>query len=170
MSPFHEISPADLLCRPFSLIGEDWLLVTVAAAGRTNTMTASWGGLGVIWGKSAATIYLRPQRYTKELLDQSETFSLSVLGAPFRQTLSYLGAVSGREEDKIKKAGLTLWGERDTPYFAEASLVFLCRKLYGQPMAPENFSDESLSAAWYPQRDYHVLYIGAIERILQKEA
>ena len=40
----------------FSLIGDRWMLITAGTAERCNTMTASWGGLGVLWGAPAATI------------------------------------------------------------------------------------------------------------------
>ena len=46
----------------FSLIGDRWMLITAGTAERCNTMTASWGGLGVLWGAPAATIY--PVSYT----------------------------------------------------------------------------------------------------------
>ena len=63
----------------FSLIGDRWMLITAGTAERCNTMTASWGGLGVLWGAPAATIYLRPQRYTKEFVDREELFHPGLL-------------------------------------------------------------------------------------------
>ena len=74
------IKPEELQKNVFSMIGKEWLLVTAEKEGQVNTMTASWGGLGVMWGKNVAFIVLRPQRYTKEFVDAGETFSLSVLG------------------------------------------------------------------------------------------
>ena len=98
------IKPEELEKNVFHMIGKEWLLVTAEKEGKVNTMTASWGGLGVMWGKNVAYIVLRPQRYTKEFVDAGETFSLSVLDEEYRKTLSYLGTVSGRDEDKITKA------------------------------------------------------------------
>ena len=67
-------------------------------------MTASWGGVGIMWGKTAATIYLRPQRYTKEFVDANDTFTLSFFGGREKQAMGYLGKVSGRDEpDKISR-------------------------------------------------------------------
>ena len=97
-------------------------------------MTASWGGLGVVWGRPAATIYLRPQRYTKEFVDVQSTFSLSFFGEGYRDALKYFGSVSGRDEEKIAKSGLSTAFADGTPYFTEASLVFVCRKAYAQPL------------------------------------
>ena len=61
---FSRIDPKELDQNVFSMIGEQWMLVTAGTAERCNTMTASWGGLGVLWGKPVASVYSRPQRYT----------------------------------------------------------------------------------------------------------
>ena len=45
----------------FTLIGEQWTLITAGTPEHCNTMTASWGGLGVLWGADVATCYIRPQ-------------------------------------------------------------------------------------------------------------
>lgn len=165
---FQEIRPADIVRNPFSLIGDDWLLVTCEADGRANTMTASWGALGVLWGVPAATIYIRPQRFTKTLLDRAASFTLSVLPETFRQTLGYLGRVSGRDEDKIGASGLTLLHTHGAPVFAEARLALVCKKLYAQEMRPDGFADPAPRAKWYPDEDYHTMYIGAIEAVLAR--
>ena len=49
----------------FKKIGLDWMLVTAGDENGWNTMTASWGYAGVIWGKNAFQVVIRPQRYTK---------------------------------------------------------------------------------------------------------
>ena len=63
---FKEIKPEELNFNPFTRIGSDWMLLTAGTEDKFNTMTASWGGAGVFWGKPAVTCYIRPQRYTKE--------------------------------------------------------------------------------------------------------
>lgn len=165
---FQEMKTTELKDNPFQMIGKDWLLVTAEKNGQCNTMTASWGGVGVMWGKDVAFIVIRPQRYTKEFIDAADTLSLSVLPESFRRTYSYLGSVSGREEDKIAKAGLTVAHEDSTPYFEEANTVLLCRKLFAQPFQPEAFLSEEVMEKWYPEKDYHTLYICEIEKILKK--
>ena len=123
----REIKPEELQKNPFQMIGKEWLLVTAEKDGKVNTMTASWGGVGIMWNKPVAYVFLRPQRYTKEFVDQGETFSLSVLGEEYRETLRYFGSVSGREEDKIAKSGLKVAHDGATPYFEEANTVMVCR-------------------------------------------
>lgn len=169
MMSFKEIKPEELQKNPFTMIGKEWLLVTAEHEGKANTMTASWGGVGVMWGKNVAFAVIRPQRYTKEFIDASDSFSLSVLDESFRKTYSYLGTVSGRDEDKIAKSGLTIVHEGETPYFAEANTVLVCRKLYAQEYQPECFLNGELDAKWYPGKDYHTMYIAEIEKVLVRE-
>lgn len=163
------IKPEELQKNPFTMIGKEWLLITAEKEGKVNTMTASWGGVGIMWGKPVAYIFIRPQRYTKEFVDAADTLSLSVLDEEYRKTLSYLGTVSGRDEDKIAKSGLTVVHEGQTPYFAEAHTALICRKLFAQPYAPACFIDKSCEEKWYPQKDYHTMYIVEIEDVLVKQ-
>lgn len=165
---FQEIKPDELQKNPFTMIGKEWLLVTAQKEGKANTMTASWGGVGVMWGKEVAFIVIRPQRYTKEFIDGSDTLSLSVLPETYRKTLGYLGSISGRSEDKIAKSGLTLVCEEGTPYFEEANTVLICKKLYAQEYRPECFLDAEPAEKWYPDKDFHTMYICEIKKVLQK--
>ena len=77
---FREIKPEELDFNPFQKIGKQWMLITAGNESGYNTMTASWGGAGVMWGKPSVTAYIRPQRYTKEFVDREETFTLSFYG------------------------------------------------------------------------------------------
>ena len=163
------IKPEELQKNPFTMIGKEWLLITAEKEGKVNTMTASWGGVGIMWGKPVAYIFIRPQRYTKEFVDAADTLSLSVLDEEYRKTLSYLGTVSGRDEDKIAKSGLTVVYEGQTPYFAKAHTALICRKLFAQPYDPACFIDKSCEEKWYPQKDYHTMYIVEIEDVLVKQ-
>lgn len=162
----RQIKPEELQKNPFQMIGKEWLLVAAEKAGKTNAMTASWGGVGIMWGKPVAYVFIRPQRYTKEFIDTSDTFSLSVLGEEYRKTLSYFGTVSGRDEDKIAKSGLQVAYDGATPYFQEAGTVMICRKLFAQYYDPACFIDKTCDETWYPEKDYHMMYIAEIEKVL----
>ena len=165
---FKKIAPKELKENPFSLIGDKWMLITAGTEERCNTMTASWGGLGVIWGAPAATCYIRPQRYTKEFIDQEEYFTLTFFGEEYRKALSLCGSKSGRDIDKVKECGFTVktaeWG---APYFEQAELVLVCRKRFAQALDAKNIPQE-IREKWYPEKDYHTLYIGEIVEVLQK--
>lgn len=169
MKNFMEINPDELDKSPFKLIGKDWMLITAKKNDKVNTMTASWGGLGVMWGKDVAYIVVRPQRYTKEFIDNAENFSLTFFDDSFKKQLSYLGSVSGKNEDKISKSNLTIIDLNRTPYFEEGKMSIICKKLYAQEFKPECFIDTNLDEKWYPNKDYHTLYIAEIEKILIKE-
>lgn len=166
MSNFHEISTKELTSNTFKMIGSDWMLVTAKKGDKVNTMTASWGGLGVMWGKDVAYVVIRPQRYTKEFVDASETFSLSFFDDKDKSILAYCGKVSGRNEDKIDKTGLTTLYHMDTPYFEQAKTVLICKKLYTQPMVKEGFESPTVIDHWYPNNDLHTLYIAEITAVL----
>lgn len=77
---FQEKDVKELQINPWKAIGDEWMLVTAEKDGKVNTMTASWGGVGIMWGRQTATVYLRPQRYTKEFVDAGEIFTLSFFG------------------------------------------------------------------------------------------
>ncbi len=167
MNDYKIIAPELLRKNPFQLIGKDWMLITAGNETKVNTMTASWGGLGVMYGKNVAYIVIRPQRYTKEFVDQEETFSLSFFDKSYRKTLSYLGTVSGRNEDKIAKSKLSVVRYGDTPYFDEAKLVFICKKLFKQMLNTDGLINEQLKQTWYPGGDSHTLYVAEITDVLQ---
>lgn len=162
----REINPKELTGNTFKTIGTDWLLITAEKEGKINTMTASWGGLGVLWNKNVAYIFIRPQRYTKEFVDSAEKLSLSVLPNAYRDQLNYFGKVSGRDEDKIAKSGLKVAKEYGVPYFSEADTAFICKKLYAAELAPESFIDKDLIDKCYPEQDFHTLYVVEIEKVL----
>ncbi len=169
MNKFIEISPEKFDQSPFRIIGHDWMLVTAKKADKVNTMTASWGGLGVMWAKNVSFIVIRPQRFTKEFIDSSEQFSLSFLDSSFKKQLGYLGTVSGRDEDKIGKTELTVSYDNGVPYFDEAKTVIICKKLYAQEYKPECFIDTELDSKFYPDSDHHTLYISEVQKILVRE-
>jgi len=155
--------PIDLIeMNPFTKFGKEWALVTSGSKAKCNTMTVSWGGVGVIWNKNVVYIFVRDSRYTKEFIDQGEFFSLAFLDDTYKSALSYCGAHSGRTEDKFAKAGLTPAFRHSIPYPDEANFVLLCRKMAAVPMPAETFTDKSISKAFYKDGDFHTMYVGEI--------
>ena len=151
---FREVKAEELTMNPFTKIGKEWLLITAGNEEKCNTMTASWGAMGVMWGKNAVTVYIRPQRYTKEFVDREDTFTISVLGEKYRKALNYCGKVSGKNADnKIK----------------EADMIMVCKKMYHDEIKPECFDAGENDGKWYPQKDYHTMYIAEILKVLVRE-
>ena len=164
----REIAAENINENIFKLIGKDWMLVAAQKDGKTNAMTASWGFAGVMWGKNCLITAIRPQRYTKEFIDGSDTFSITILPDGYRDTLNYFGSVSGRDEDKIAKSGLTVEKYENTPYFAEGKLVLICRKMFAQEIKAESFIDKEALEKWYTNNDFHTLYVAEIVKVLEK--
>lgn len=164
---FREINIADLSFKPFELISKDWMLITSGDAQGFNTMTASWGGLGVLWHKNVATVYIRPQRYTYEFVEKNDLLTLSFFGEEYRSALTLCGSKSGRDCDKAKEAGLTPLFVDGTTAFAEANLVLVCKKLYFDDLEPKQFLDPEIEKN-YAAKDYHRMYILEIVKAYQK--
>ena len=155
--------PIDLLeMNPFTKIGKEWALVTAGNKSKCNTMTVSWGGVGVLWNKNVVYIFVRDSRYTKEFIDNGEFFSLSFFDETYRSALKYCGVCSGRDENKFEKAGLTPAFRHSIPYPDEANLVFLCRKLAAVPMDEHVLLDKSIPTTFYKDNDMHTMYVGEI--------
>lgn len=162
------INPQQLHGDPFTMISKEWMLITAKNKDTTNTMTASWGAMGVIWNKNVAFIFVRPKRYTKRFIDASQYVSLTFFDEKYRQALAYLGKVSGKDEDKITKSGLHLIEIEEVPSFAEANTTIIAKKLYAQNLTPESFLDKNIIFENYPLKDYHTMYVLEIEKILLK--
>ena len=90
----------------FEMIGKEWMLVTAGDESRFNTMTASWGGLGWLWNKPVAFVFIRPERYTHEFIEASTRLTLSFYPEECRKALQLCGTRSGRDTDKVAATGL----------------------------------------------------------------
>ena len=169
MNGFTHLSPKALPDNLFSRIDDGWMLVTVKdpGTGKLNTMTASWGGTGILWNKPVAFVFLRPQRYTFAFAEKAEEMTLSFFEEAYRPALKLCGSVSGREHDKIAETGLTPVTDGGAAWFAEAELVFRCRKCYAEFLKEDAFfSPEALSM--YAQKDFHKMYICEITDVLKR--
>ena len=165
---FKEIKAEELQFNPFTKIGKEWMLITAGNKEKFNTMTASWGGVGVYWGMNVVTTYIRPQRYTKEFIDTNDMFTIAFFDEKYRKALNICGSISGRDTDKVTEAGLTPYFVDDTVSFEEANMIMICRKVYHDTMPPENFESKENDTKWYPNKDYHTMYISEITKVLVK--
>ena len=151
----------------FDRIGKEWMLITASDGTRTNTMTASWGGCGILWNKPVAFCFIRPQRFTCPIVEKSESLSLAFLGEEYRPALALCGKMSGREGDKFAASGLTVATENGVPFPKEAHTVLLCKKLYVDTLKKEGFlSTEALSH--YPKEDFHRVFVCEITDVLTR--
>ena len=149
----------------FSQFDRKWALLTAGTIDSFNTMTVSWGGLGTIWNKSVATVYVRASRYTHEFMDKSDYFTVSFYAEDKRKILGVLGSKSGRVMDKIHDSGLTAVSVGESVSFKEADVTLLCRKLFCQRLELSNIPDEIVKSC-YASGDPHDMYIGEVVEIL----
>ena len=157
-----KISPNEISQNPFELIDDDWFLLSAGDVDSFNTMTASWGGMGVLWNKPVVFCFVRPQRYTYKFMESNKLFTMSFFDDRYRDALSLCGKVSGRQTDKMKATGLKPFGSpKGSIFYEQAKLMIECRKLYYSDITPENFLVDGIDAN-YPKKDYHRMYIGEI--------
>ena len=163
---FKEISPYEIE-NALKLIGKDWMLITAKDQDGANAMTASWGAMGILWNKPVAICFIRPQRYTFDLVENQERLSLAFFDDAYKGALNICGTRSGRDCDKLALAELTTSEYGNVPIINEARLVLVCRKLYVDRLDEKGFCDSSLLNN-YKDKDYHAVYVMEIEKALIK--
>ena len=151
----------------FAQFDKKWALLTAGSMENFNTMTISWGGLGTLWSKPVASVYVRTSRYTHEFMDGSEYFTVSFYPESYRKTLGVLGSKSGRDIDKMHYEGLTAEKAGESVTFAEAEVTMVCRKLFVQQLDPENIPKDIVET-YYTGDAPHDLYIGEVVEIIRK--
>lgn len=151
---------------PFELIGEQWMLITAGDQDAFNTMTASWGGLGWLWNKPVAFIFVRPERYTHDFLESSDKVTLSFFPESCRNALQICGTRSGRDCDKVMEAGLVPVAlESGAVTFEQARLTVECLKLFKSDMKRDEFIDTDVYNKWYAAAGLHSVYVLEIDRV-----
>ncbi|MEI8049221.1 MAG: flavin reductase [Bacteroidota bacterium] len=159
---FQKIEPQDINQNPFKLIDDDWFLLSAGNLETFNTMTASWGGMGVLWNKPVVFCFVRPQRYTYKFMESNELFTMSFFSESHREALNLCGKASGRQTDKMKATGLKpIESPGGSVFYEQARLMLECRKLYFSDIDPAHFLLDKINAN-YPKKDYHRMYIGEI--------
>ncbi|MBM6903052.1 flavin reductase family protein [Phocaeicola coprocola] len=167
-----EINVSELKDNMFDAISKEWMLVTAGTQEKFNMMTASWGGTGVLWAKPVAFIFIRPERYTYQFIEEGETLTLSFLGEEHKDIHKICGSKSGRDIDKVAATGLKPFATPEGNIaYEQARMVLECRKLYADMIKPEQFIDASLVSCWYGEGHggFHKMYVVEIEHVWVKE-
>lgn len=156
----------------FELIGKEWMLVTAGTPDHFNTMTASWGGVGFLWNRPVAFLFIRPERYTYTFIEASEKLTMAFLGHEHQEVHNICGKQSGRDRDKIAAAQLhPLTTPDGNVSFSEARLTLEGRKLFSCDMRSAHFLDQDILERWYndqPGGSFHRIYVIEIENIYEK--
>lgn len=145
------------------------ILLTTRRGSEVNTMTIGWGHIGIEWGKPIFVAYVRDSRYTRQMLNNSDEFTVNI---PYNHVdahiLGFCGTKSGRDVNKIQELGLTLV-ESDhvsVPGIQELPLTLECKVIYRQDQDMDAIP-EDIQARYYPvdaqgKQDYHIAYYGEI--------
>lgn len=150
----------------FKAFAGDWALLTAGCPEDFNTMTISWGGLGTLWNKSVATVYVRPCRHTCRYMEENEYFTVSFYPDAYKEDLKILGTLSGRDTDKVAKTQLTATAAGQGVSFTQAHTTLVCRKLYAQDMDPEAIPADIMDRM-YGGETPHRIYIGEVTEIIR---
>lgn len=160
---FQQVGVDTLKTNFIKAIGREWMLITAGTKTQFNTMTASWGTMGVLWNKPVAICFIRPTRHTLQFAEKHDYFTLSFLEEKYRDILNYCGSHSGKDVDKVLQTGLKpveLGSESIS--FEQAVLILECRKLYADYIKPDNFIIRDIIKKNYPAHDFHRFFIGEI--------
>ena len=167
---FTRINPQKINENVIRLIGDEWMLITAGDTQKFNTMTASWGHLGVLWNLPTAICYIRPQRYTFEFADKFDYYTLSFFEEKHRDILNFCGAKSGRDYDKIRETGLKPFAtDQGNIGYEQARLILECRKLYADDLKEEHFCDPKIVSRNYRKKDFHRFFIGEVVEVWRRK-
>lgn len=168
LTGYKQIAPDKIPGNIIKMLNEDWMLITAGTKDKFNMMTASWGGLGMLFGKPTLTCYINPTRYTYQLMEKNDTYTLTFYTEAYREALQYCGTNSGKNTDKVKGSGLSpITTPEGSQAFSEAWLIIECRKLVSQSITPEGISNEKVKEEW-AGKQLHKMYIGEIINVWVK--
>ena len=136
---------------------------------KVNTMTISWGNIGIEWNEDVFITMVRDSRFTKTALDKTGEFSVTIpLDDSMKKELAFCGSRSGRDVDKIEECGFELTDGKsiDVPAIKCHSLVIECKVLYAQRMEEAIMTPE-FKEKFCSSGDIHTLYHGKITQIYE---
>jgi len=167
---FENISPYEIEDNLFTSIGDEWMLITAGSMDSFNTMTASWGTMGILWSIPIAICFVRPQRYTFQFMERAKYYTLSFFDPSDKHILQFCGTHSGRDTDKMKETGLIpLETGNGSIFFKQARMAIECKILYSDRLEGDHFHVKELIGKNYPSKDFHTFYIGEIVNCYKKK-
>ncbi|MDR1719873.1 MAG: DUF4468 domain-containing protein [Dysgonamonadaceae bacterium] len=162
MQGYKQMDPEKIPGNIIKLVSNDWMLITAGDDTKFNMMTASWGGLGFLYNKPVAFCFINPARYTYQLMESGDTYTLSFYTEAYRDVLRLCGSTSGSNTDKVKASGLTpITLPSGSKSFSEAWMIIECKKLVSQQFQAEQVNDQAIRDQW-SKTQFHKMYIGEI--------
>ena len=152
---------------PFDTFHNQWALVTAGNLKDYNTMTISWGGLGTLWSKPVATVYVKPIRHTYNYLEANDYFTVSFYDDSYKKDLGVLGRLSGRDGDKVAQTSLKAEAIEESVTFSQAHTTLLCKKIYAQDLDVSQMPKDAIKN-YYKTEAPHRMYIGEVIKVIEK--
>lgn len=166
---FKEENISQMQFKISDIVNNMGMLITAGNLKNHNTMTATWGGLGVLWHNPVVTVYVRANRFTREFLEREKFFTTSFFSEKYKDVLMFCGTNSGRDVNKDEKAGLTPKVFGESVAYEEAKLVVVCEKQYCDAIKPENILNKEIVKTFYEKEDLHYIYIGKVVKTFLKQ-
>ncbi len=145
------------------------VLLTTKAGDTVNTMSISWGFLGIEFNKPIFIPVVRKSRYTLELLEKTKEFTINLpVGTLDKNVIALCGTKSGRDTDKINEARLTLVEPQvvSVPAIREFPLTLECRVIFAQQQ-DGNLIPKEIKNTYFPESqgegdNFHKAFYGEI--------
>ena len=153
---FKQISPEEINDNVFTLVEKIFPVVTVGNEDNYNSMTASGGGMVLLFRKPATMLLFPSNRYTLELIQKVQKYSMSYFPDEYKKQVMFLGSKSGRDSDKMKEVKLTgIQTPSGNMSFREARLIIECKLMQiTTPAFPDDFySQEAIDYMSEPYKD-----------------
>jgi flavin reductase (DIM6/NTAB) family NADH-FMN oxidoreductase RutF len=172
---FKQISPEEISDNVFTLVGKDFFAVTAGKEERYNSMIGSGGGLGMLFKKPTTWCLIRADRYTLELIQKEQTYTMSYFPDEYKKQMLFLGSKSGRDSEKMKEVELTTV---PTPSgdmsFKEARLIIECKLTQITTPNPDDFytqeAKDYINEAYKDANDYRKYVFGEITHVWVKKS
>ena len=167
---FKQISPEEICDNVFTLVGKVFPVITAGKEDHYNSMTGSGGGLGLLFKKPTTWCTIRADRYTLEMIQKEQTYTLSYFPNEYQEQILFLGSKSGRDSEKMKEVELT---SVQTPSgdmsFKEARLIIECKLTALTTANPNDFCTQEakdyLNEVYKEASDYRKHVFGEITHV-----
>jgi flavin reductase (DIM6/NTAB) family NADH-FMN oxidoreductase RutF len=171
---FKQISPEEICDNVFTLVGKDCFVITAGKVDHYNSMMGSGGGLGVLFKKPTTWCGLRADRYTLEMIQKEQTYTMSYFPSDCKEQMLFLGSKSGRDSEKMKEVELT---SVQTPSgdmsFKESRLIIECKLTEITTPNPNDFYSKEakdwINEAYKEESDYRKYVFGEITHVWVKK-
>lgn len=167
---FKQIAPEEITDNVFVLAGKVFPIITAGKEGRYNSMTGSGGGFGLLFKKPTTWCIIRADRYTLELIQKEQTYTISYFPDDYKEQILFMGSKSGRDSGKMKEVALT---GVQTPSgdwsFKEARLIFECKLTALTTANPDDYcaqeAKDAINEAYTEANVYRKFVFGEITRV-----